>query len=719
MALTVDVSRQELRIQVSSVVVTKSKTSSHFFAVTKQNLILSPTPILRYNPALQPRGLVVFGCIAKSITDHDVKQLLRILVKALESFSDITLIEAIVMCLTRMQPLLRAESPIHKALFWVAISILQLDEIQLYASGLALLEQNLLTLESMGAFDLDCISQIMLGTREPLEWYFKQLDHSVGLSFKANFHFALVGHLIKGYRHPSSVTVSRTTGIIAMLLDIVAKPSGGRDKYEVNKDNVAYLAALVSVSEDVRSRCHVKHNFSDVLPDSPTFDSFAVDNHLRGGAAAAPGKDEGNAGAEAAAVAAGGDQQKRPASGLGIPGVHDGTQQGSQVNSPTGGDPMRQRSLELMEQPPELAFAATSGASSQGAIAKRPSDIRGKFEKRSNSIPGKHGSSTKSPPLPPMPSVAAAAVGNPASSPSETDSAASAAEETVPIDDLVGGATTASTDHSDVEDEEFDVCNGDDDSVEEDGGAGGGGGGENEGGEGGDDDDAGRPSITNENILLDPEVLNDQVTQVLVLTVMATLVKYTTDESEVRILYEYLAEASIVFPKVFSVIHSLLDAKITTVLSLCHDKTILAAVQSIIENMIACEDDKGQQQLHYLQSCGFGGLWRFAGPFTQSNCNAENVELFLNTLEAMVETALMVDQEQEENISHNSLLSVVSSNIKMSSSLTSLSLASPTDKAAPCGGIDGAVAVTSGSSVAGASASGQSGNGVNLNGNPF
>jgi neurofibromin 1 len=44
-------------------------------------------------------------------------------------------------------------------------------------------------------------------------------------------------------------------------------------------------------------------------------------------------------------------------------------------------------------------------------------------------------------------------------------------------------------------------------------------------------------------------------------------------------LYEYLAEASIVFPKVFSVIHSLLDAKITNVLSLCHDKTILAAVQ--------------------------------------------------------------------------------------------------------------------------------------------
>ena len=104
-------------------------------------------------------------------------------------------------------------------------------------------------------------------------------------------------------------------------------------------------------------------------------------------------------------------------------------------------------------------------------------------------------------------------------------------------------------------------------------------------------------SVSNENnILLDPEVLTDQVTQVLVLTVMATLVKYTTNESEVRILYEYLAEASVVFPKVFPIIHSLLDAKITNVLSLCHDKTILASVQAIIENMIACEEDKIQQQ---------------------------------------------------------------------------------------------------------------------------
>lgn len=64
-----------------------------------------------------------------------------------------------------------------------------------------------------------------------------------------------------------------------------------------------------------------------------------------------------------------------------------------------------------------------------------------------------------------------------------------------------------------------------------------------------------RVSLSNENnVLLDPEVLTDFSTQTLVLTMLATLVKYSTNENETRILYEYLAEATIVFPKVFPVV---------------------------------------------------------------------------------------------------------------------------------------------------------------------
>lgn len=119
------------------------------------------------------------------------------MVKALESHSDMDLIEAQVMCLTRLLPLLPASSQLHKFMFWIAISILQLEDANLYMAGLALLEQNLHTLESHSILDSLPLEKIMMEAREPLEWQFKQLDQAVGLSFKSKFHFALVGHLLK------------------------------------------------------------------------------------------------------------------------------------------------------------------------------------------------------------------------------------------------------------------------------------------------------------------------------------------------------------------------------------------------------------------------------------------------------------------------------------------------------------------------------------------
>jgi hypothetical protein len=120
------------------------------------------------------------------------------------------------------------------------------------------------------------------------------------------------------------------------------------------------------------------------------------------------------------------------------------------------------------------------------------------------------------------------------------------------------------------------------------------------------------------NILLDPAVINDYPTQALLLTVLATLVRNSTDENEIRVLYSYIAEASIVFSKVFPVIHNLLDSKINHILQLSLDESILDSVQSIIQNMISSEymsgtgsgsggmlmnDSSYQQQLSYLQVC--------------------------------------------------------------------------------------------------------------------
>lgn len=84
-----------------------------------------------------------------------------------------------------------------------------------------------------------------MNAREPFEPYFRQLDQAVGLSFRSNFHFALVGHILKGYRHPEQSTVDRTARVLSKLLGIVAKPSR-RDKFQVHPDNVAYLTGKIN-----------------------------------------------------------------------------------------------------------------------------------------------------------------------------------------------------------------------------------------------------------------------------------------------------------------------------------------------------------------------------------------------------------------------------------------------------------------------------------------
>lgn len=226
----------------------------------------------QYNPALQPRAIIVYGCISKQASEHDIKQLLRMMVKGLESHSDMDLIEAIVMCLTRLLPLLPANSSLHKFAFWIAISILQLEDAALYAAGLALLEQNLHTMESHGILENSNLSmdKLLMEAREPLEWQFKQLDQAVGLSFKSKFHFALVGHLIKGLRHPAPNTVARTIRLLHMLLGIVAKSEKRADKFQVTQTSAPYLAALVSVSEEVRCRCHLRYHNRFMLNSSNT-----------------------------------------------------------------------------------------------------------------------------------------------------------------------------------------------------------------------------------------------------------------------------------------------------------------------------------------------------------------------------------------------------------------------------------------------------------------
>ncbi|XP_029372561.1 neurofibromin isoform X1 [Echeneis naucrates] len=553
----------------------------------------------QYNPSLQPRALVVFGCISKRVSHGQIKQIIRILSKAspllsidrgLESclkgpdnYNSQVLIEATVIALTKLQPLLSKESPMHKALFWVAVAVLQLDEVNLYSAGTALLEQNLHTLDTMRVFNDKSPEEVFMEIRCPLEWHCKQMDHFVGLNFSANFNFALAGHLLKGYRHPSPTTVARTVRILHTLLTLISKHLKC-DKFEVNTQSVAYLAALLTVSEEVRSRCSLKHRKSLLISDlsvdpvpMDTYSSHITDPSCRTLRETQPWTSPQNS--------------ERYLSAHHYPTV-------GQIS------PRTRKSMSLdMGQPSQ-------------ANTKKLLGTRKSFDHLI--------SDSKAPKRPEMES----------------------------------GMTTPPkmrrVAENDYEIETQRIGN----------------------------SHLRKVSVSESNVLLDEEVLTDPKIQALLLTVLATQVKYTTDDFDQRILYEYLAEASVVFPKVFPVVHNLLDSKINTVLSMCQDTNLLNPVHGIVQSVVYHEESPPQYQPSYLQSFGFNGLWRFAGPFSKQTQIPDYAELIVKFLEALIDSYLPAADEErgEEQLrtptspyppTSQSQLSITA-NLNLSNSMTSL-----------------------------------------------
>uniref|UniRef100_A0A668AWN6 Neurofibromin 1 n=1 Tax=Myripristis murdjan TaxID=586833 RepID=A0A668AWN6_9TELE len=447
----------------------------------------------QYNPSLQPRALVVFGCISKRVSHGQIKQIIRILSKGLESclkgpdnYNSQVLIEATVIALTKLQPLLSKDSPMHKALFWVAVAVLQLDEVNLYSAGTALLEQNLHTLDTLRVFNDKSPEEVFMEIRRPLEWHCKQMDHFVGLTFSSNFNFALVGHLLKGYRHPSPTTVARTVRILHTLLSLISKHLKC-DKFEVNTQSVAYLAALLTVSEEVRSRCSLKHRKSLLLSDL-SMDTVPMDTY----------------------------------SGH----ITDPSCRTLRENQPWTSPQVSERYLSAHPYPTvgqvsprtRKSMSLDMGQPSQ-ATTKKLLGTRKSFDHLIS------------------------------------DSKASKRPE------MESGMTTPPkmrrVAENDYEIETQRIGN----------------------------SHLRKVSVSESNVLLDEEVLTDPKIQALLLTVLATQVKYTTDDFDQRILYEYLAEASVVFPKVFPVVHNLLDSKINTLLSMCQDTNLLNPVHGIVQSV--------------------------------------------------------------------------------------------------------------------------------------
>ena len=413
------------------------------------------------------------------------------------------------------------------------------------------------------------------------------MDHFVGLNFNSNFNFALVGHLLKGYRHPSPAIVARTVRILHTLLTLVNKHRNC-DKFEVNTQSVAYLAALLTVSEEVRSRCSLKHRKSllltDISMENVPMDTYPIHH---------------------------GDPSYRTLKETQPWSSPKGSEGYLAATYPAVGQtsPRARKSMSLdMGQPSQANTKKLLGTrkSFDHLISDTKAPKRQEME-----------SGITTPPK--MRRVA------------ETDYEM-AETQRIP----------SSQQHPHLR----------------------------------------KVSVSESNVLLDEEVLTDPKIQALLLTVLATLVKYTTDEFDQRILYEYLAEASVVFPKVFPVVHNLLDSKINTLLSLCQDPNLLNPIHGIVQSVVYHEESPPQYQTSYLQSFGFNGLWRFAGPFSKQTQIPDYAELIVKFLDALIDTYLPgIDEEtSEESLltptspyppALQSQLSITA-NLNLSNSMTSL-----------------------------------------------
>ncbi|WWD06786.1 hypothetical protein V865_004881 [Kwoniella europaea PYCC6329] len=209
----------------------------------------------QHNPATQPQAFTVLGYLASDEVDDDlVYQILVAMSTTLSHFQegDSVLLISMLRCLSRIIRGLLPDSRYAASLFWLAVSILQLGYIPLFAPALELMSSSLKAVSEtttphsiLRGKDL---MDFILDTRRGLIDQAKKLDQTSGVSFETDPTFALVAIIYKGIRHPS--TKKMTIESLMGLLKLSAEPArpNGEDELLVSSGSIAYFIALLSTS---------------------------------------------------------------------------------------------------------------------------------------------------------------------------------------------------------------------------------------------------------------------------------------------------------------------------------------------------------------------------------------------------------------------------------------------------------------------------------------
>ncbi|KAI9498079.1 hypothetical protein BDB00DRAFT_801050, partial [Zychaea mexicana] len=164
-------------------------------------LSLACSLAFQFNPAVQPRALIVIGCLAREgIDDELIFQILNLLQHAVAE-AHFELAQGIIMCLRRIVCSVPRDSCYLLPLFWIALALVQVDYRPLYAATLELLAGVLHTLQEYRMIDG--------GDRNPAKLLLsirqgditQEYDRELGVNFEQYFSFAVATVLLKPSIH--------------------------------------------------------------------------------------------------------------------------------------------------------------------------------------------------------------------------------------------------------------------------------------------------------------------------------------------------------------------------------------------------------------------------------------------------------------------------------------------------------------------------------------
>lgn len=206
------------------------------------SLVTSMT--FQFNPALQPRSFVILGCLAQDEIDDDLLfQILIVLRNELSRFneSDPYLIISILMCLTNIIDNLSANSRYLKPMFWLAISMVQMNHSRIFSYAVKLLHAVLRTLDAHKYFDNRSVESVLMESRASFSMVSQEIDAAAGLSFDTQFSFAITGALLKGFKYSEA----REIIFVCLTTFLEIETKSNRVSTTIDSRCLGYLCGLL------------------------------------------------------------------------------------------------------------------------------------------------------------------------------------------------------------------------------------------------------------------------------------------------------------------------------------------------------------------------------------------------------------------------------------------------------------------------------------------